>query len=409
MNILYISNGFSFTPTHASVVTTYEIVKRLSDKGHQLTVLVPNMGLKEANMQSEKPNNIEIHALTHFPFEVVQRNLVLNFLTNTLWYVFLSILALKKVKPKTFDIVISMYHPTHMATFCAYFLSHVLGLRLIIKEHDLIPWLTDPNRKRRVYKRLMTVLNILVVKRGDIILVQNNERKRLVERFYGVREEKLILFANGVDVNKFRPGNNGSSLRTTLELENDKILLYSGTITKIRGLNNVIQALPIVIKEHPRIKVLMVGDGSEKQNLIDLATRLKVRDFIRFVESVDHELVPKFVSVADIAIGSLKSSFENSISFPIKILEYMACGKPVLACYKGASSDLVINGYNGILVHEGDTPELALTILRLICDENLTKELGDNARKHVEKFHDWNALVTKLDGVIKEQAAFPHR
>jgi len=409
MNILYISNGFSFTPTHASVVTTREIVKRLSDKGHQLTVLVPNMDPQKANMQSEKPNEIEVLALTHFSFEVVQRNLLLNLLTNTLWYVFLSMLALKMVKRKTFDIVISMYHPTHMATFCAYFLSRVLDLRLIIKEHDLIPWLTDPNRKKRVYKKLMTVLNILVVKRGNVVLVQSNERKRLVERFYGVREEKLILFANGVDVNKFRPGNNGSSVRTMLELENDKILLYSGTITKIRGLDNVIQALPIVIREHPRIKVLMVGDGPEKQNLIDLATRLKVRGFIKFVESVDHELVPKFVSLADITIGSLKSSYENSISFPIKILEYMACGKPVLACYKGASSDLVINGYNGILVHEGNTPELALTILRLIRDENLTKELGDNARTHVEKFHDWNALVTKLDGVIKEQVAFMHR
>jgi len=317
-------------------------------------------------------------------------------------------LALKKVKQKTFDIVISMYHPTHMATFCAYFLSRVLGLRLIIKEHDLNPWLTDPNRKRRVYKKLMTVLNILVVKHGDVILVQNNERKRLVERFYGAKEEKLFLFANGVDVNKFAPGNNRSSLRTTLGLENDKILLYSGTITKIRGLDHVIQALPVVISEHPRIKVLMIGDGPEKQNLINLATHLKVKDFIKFVKSVDHELVPRFVSVADIAIGSLKSSFENSISFPLKILEYMACGKPVLACYEGASRDLVINGYNGILVHEGDTTELALTILKLIRNENLTKELGDNARTHVEKFHDWDVLATKLDRILVEQAAFLH-
>ena len=311
MNILYVSNSFSFRPTHASVVTTYEIVKRLSTRGHQLTVLVPNMDLQQAKTQDETPNDIEICALTHFPYKVVQRNLLLYLLTNTLWYVFLSMLALKKVNQKTFDIVISMYHPTHMATFCAYFLSRVLGLRLIIKEHDLIPWLTDPNRKRRVYKKLMTVLNILVVKRGDLILVQNNERKRLVERFYGAKEEKLFLFANGVDVNKFAPGNNRSSLRTTLGLENDKILLYSGTITKIRGLDHIIQALPAVISEHPRIKVLMIGDGPEKQNLIDLATRLKVKDFIKFVESVDHELVPRFVSVADIAIGSLKSSFEN--------------------------------------------------------------------------------------------------
>jgi len=403
MNILYVSQYFSFKPKHAAAVTTHEIVKRLAEKGHNITICVPNASSDEIVSAEGDSFEIHVYALTHFPSYVIQKNNLLNLLTLTLWYFFLFMWVLKQAKKEKFDIAISMYHSTHIATPSAFVMSRVLKIPLIIKEHDLVPWFTDPNKLRKMYSKIITFISIPLLRRSSLVLVLSDERERIAQKAYGINKQKLSIFPNGVDVQRFRSYVD-SELSKSLGVEDNKVLLYAGMISEDRGLDNLIRTLPIVVANIPKTKLLIIGDGPEKTKIFKLAIDLKVDGFVDFIESVEHASVNRFISLADVTIGPLRSSIAHETSYPLKVLEYMACAKPVVAYSRSVSSDLIISGYNGVLVPDGDVGELASAIVKLMNNKRLADEIGRNARKYVEKVHDWNRLINKLDRLIKVEA-----
>jgi len=105
--------------------------------------------------------------------------------------------------------------------------------------------------------------------------------------------------------------------------------------------------------------------------------------------------------MSDVTIGPLKASVGTFGSVPRKVLEYMACAKPVVACYASVSHDLIIDGYNGFLIHPGKTGKLAAVISKIIGDPNLVAEVGQNARESVEKLYDWDIVVNDFEKVLR--------
>jgi len=79
----------------------------------------------------------------------------------------------------------------------------------------------------------------------------------------------------------------------------------------------------------------------------------------------------------------------------------MACAKPVVACYGSVSHDLIIDGYNGFLVHSGKTEELASVISKIIDHPNLVAKVGQNARESVEKLYDWDIVMNDFEKVLR--------
>jgi len=144
----------------------------------------------------------------------------------------------------------------------------------------------------------------------------------------------------------------------------------------------------------------LLGEGSEKRKLVDLSRHLKIAKSVVFMSEVGHNDMPAYISLADVAIGPLTAFRISMGTMPIKVIEYMACGKPVVGCFDGAAEDLIIDGYNGILITPENADELSSAVLRLLSDGDLAKKLGMNARKHVETFFDWNVITEKLEGIL---------
>jgi len=401
MNILYVSQVYSSEPKHAAVVTTHEIVKRLAERGHKVTMLVPNFDNDRCARSTTNKltlyDNVDIIAFTSLSDDVLKENLLSYGLACTAWYAPLIVKALKRAN---FDVIISMYHPSHLATLSGYILSNFLKLPLLVKVHDLLPDLTDPNFFRRIHKKAMFKLNLTFLRKSDFVLVQSTEWLDLAKRVYGINLKKIILFPTGVDVNRFNPEIASDDLRKTLGLEDKRILLFTGQISRDRGLDRLIEAMPKIVNEESDVRFIVLGKGPEKSRLVDLSRRLKVDKFTLFLGEVSHESIPKYVSLADVAIGPLAALAITMGTIPKKVLEYLACGKPVVACHGGVSKDLVIDDYNGLLVNPSDVDELSLAIIRLLKDRKLAKTLGENARRHVERLYNWNAIET-LDEVLK--------
>lgn len=399
MNILYLSQVYSSKPTHAAAVTTYEIVKRLAERGHKVTVLVPNFdhdgSLKLVTNQLRICDNIDVVAFTSSSDDLLQKNLLSYGLTCTALY---APLIAKVSKRTDFDVIISMYHPSHLATFSAHVLSRFLKIPWVVKVHDLLPDLTDPSVLRRTYKKVMFRLSSAFLKKADFVLVPSTEWVDLAARVYDVDVRKIVLFPTGVDLRMFNPKVKNDSIRETLGLKNKKVLLFIGMLSRDRGLDHLILAMPKVLEKAPEVRCLVIGKGPEKSRLLNLSRRLEVDKFIFFLDEVNHDLIPKYISLADVAIGPLTKLDITVGTFPIKVLEYLACGKPVVACRGSVSKDLVVNGYNGVLADTADVDELSEVIVNLINGGKFAKKLGENARNHVENLYDWNNVI----GILEE-------
>jgi len=402
MNVLYVTQHFSFSPTHAAAVTTYEIIKRLAEKGHKATMLAPYIeGHQPTSQVSVVPafsKNVKVIVSTRAPLDEAQENLLLYGLICSFGYVPLILKALRK--RTNYDVIISMYHPSHLATPAAYIISRLLKIPFIVKVHDLLPDVTDPNVWKRIYKKVIFKINSVFFKKANLLLVPSTEWIDLAMKVYGVSKNKLVLFPNGVDTTKFNPNIECSSLGKALGLEKRKTLVFVGKILRERGLECLIKALPNIVKKEPDLRLLIIGGGPGKTELFNLSKRFGVDEFLIFVNEVDHDSIPKYISLADIAIGPLAMLPITVGTFPIKVLEYMACGKPVVACFGGFSRDLVSKDHDCLLVHPEDVDELSSAILKLLREEDFAETLGVNARKHIERFYDWDVIINTLEEVL---------
>jgi len=401
--VLYVSNSFSFSPNHASAVTTYEIVRGLAENGHKITMLVPSL---EGDAPTEHTateravlENVDVVTALSVPADEAQESLLHLGLSCSVLFV---PLILKAVKRANYDVVISMYHPTHLATFAGLLIARVLKLPLLVKVHDLVSEADDPNFFRRTYKEAVFRLYSTFLRKGDIFLVPSVEWMSLLAKLYGVDEKRIILFPNGVNAAKFKPNADCKSLESELGLEDKKVVLYMGRISRIRALDCLVKALPSVVREEPEVRLVLIGEGEEKKRLADLSKNLGVDKFVLFLNEVDHDAIVRYICLADVAVGPLIALPVTVGTQPIKVLEYMACGKPVVSCYGGASKSLVIDGYNGLLIGSGNVEELGSAILRLLKDDGLAEKLGLNARRHIECYHDWNVITDRLDKMLSK-------
>jgi len=401
MNVLYVSNSWSFSPTHAAAVTTYEIVKGLAKKGHKVTVLVPTVEnselLKKGSVEPVVSENVKAISLG-FSVDHGKESFVFYGLSCSMFFVPLVLKALRR--RGEYDAVISMFHPSHLATFFAYLIARVMKAPLIVKVHDLLVDATDPSLLRRGYKKAMFRFYLRFLKRGDVFLVPSVEWVRLLARVYDVNKKRIVLFRNGADAVKFNSGVSCSSLRSALDLKDNKVVLYSGQVSRIRGLDYLVRSMVGVVKEVEDVRLLIVGDGGERSRLVVMVQQLGLDDCVLFLGSISHDFMPEYICSADVAIGPLVALPITVGTLPIKVIEYMACGKPVVACHDGASKELVVDGYNGVLIDSGDVGGLSSALIRLLNDAEFARNLGVSARKHVEKYHDWNVITAELDRLL---------
>jgi len=388
----------------ASSITTRGIIKKLMEKGHEITLLVPKRCSEQAlicsSMRFENNSKVTIvRTPTFVSSYLIDKSRRMRTLVLSVSHIFLVLKGLKVCKQKRYDLIISQHHSSHFASLSALLLSQVFKLPLIVRTHDIYDLASGFFES--LYLRLLDKIYRAVLRLADYVCVVSNPLRLMVVQTHKLREDKVLVFPNAVDIKTFRPNMNASSLRRALGVEGRKILLFAGRITEERGLALLIKALPKIVAEKSDVMVLVVGEGSQKSYLERLAMELRVEEFVRFIQPVSHIKMPKFISLSEVTVGPLVATLDTLGSVPRKVLEYMACAKPVVVCRGGVSSDLIIQGYNGFLIPPEDTDELASVILKLVNNSDLAKEIGSNAREYVEQFYDWDKLMDEFDGVLQ--------
>ena len=176
-------------------------------------------------------------------------------------------------------------------------------------------------------------------------------------------------------------------------------LLYFGTLADWQGLEVVIRALPKILEQHP-IRLLIVGRGRSRQRklLSKQIRKLGVEGSVIVQPAVPHHEIPALIAEADICIAPLGLNDRNVTqgACPIKLLEYMAAGRPLLASNMPIVRELVREDVDALLFSANDPDDLARQTLALLKDVELSKRLAESASARVLTKFTWHESQKKL-------------
>ncbi|KPJ58989.1 MAG: hypothetical protein AMJ42_02355 [Deltaproteobacteria bacterium DG_8] len=229
----------------------------------------------------------------------------------------------------------------------------------------------------------------------DHYIAVSESVKRYIVQKSKIPVEKISVIYNGVNVRKHNSLQT-QNVKAPFDIEaKDMILMTVGRLQKQKGHYYLFHAILKVRKEVAKIKLLIIGEGEEENNLKNLAESLDLTDQIIFT-GLRFD-VENILSMAKIFI--LPSLWEG---MPNTLLEAMAAGRPVIATDVGGVPELVINGETGVLVPPKDSDALASAIIDLLQDELKAEKMGEVGRVRVEKIFNISKTLEKTENLYRE-------
>ena len=195
----------------------------------------------------------------------------------------------------------------------------------------------------------------------------------------GVDPEKISVVPNGVDTSRFTP--DGPS---ALGFRDRFVIGFVGSLKPWHGIDVLLEAFRDLAND-PRAHLLVVGEGPEARAIDALATEMP--DRVTRV-AVDHDEVPAYLRAMDVTVAPYPPG-ENFYFSPLKVLEYLAAGRPVVASDIGQVSELIDHGLTGLLVPPGDARALTLALQTVAADPDLARRLSGNAHRVATREHTW--------------------
>lgn len=234
-------------------------------------------------------------------------------------------------------------------------------------------------------KSFLFIEHILAMKMPANLIIMTNDGTRgdKVLEVLGVPQEKFLFLMNGVNHNMYDPSLDQNALKRELGLNTTThVLLTVSKLAYWKRVDRAIRALPAVISVIDDVVLIVVGDGPERDNLIKLAEQLGVADFVKFVGSIPHSEVKKYLHTADVFLSLYDLS---NLGNPL--LEAMVCGRCIVTLNDGSISDLITPGQTGMLVDPSTISDaLPKIIVQLLQNRDLRESLGGRAREYAEQY-----------------------
>ena len=215
----------------------------------------------------------------------------------------------------------------------------------------------------------------------------------------GVPSHQIVVMPNGANFEKFHPGIDGSEIKEKYKLNGKLVLGFTGTLWRWHGLDFLLHTLSKIDIRSEKLHLLVVGDGRYRSKLEELTGRLGLERFVTFTGKVPHDEIPKYIAAMDITILPAERRRHAS---PMKILEYMAMGKPVIAPRMTNIEEIIEDGKDGILFDPDNGEDLKRAILVLTKDKELRIKLGQEARRKIVNKLNWINNARKVLEIYNE-------
>jgi len=219
---------------------------------------------------------------------------------------------------------------------------------------------------------------------------------------YGISETKINVIENGVNTDIFKLIDKKQAVERLGLDQNFNYVCFVGGLAPWHGVQYLIDAAPLVLKQVPNTKFLIVGDGPMKGELVEQVNNLKLSDSVIFTGRVPHVVIPYYISASDLCAAPFIPGRNTKTGLsPLKIYEYLACGKPVVASNLSGIKELITESYGGVLVEPQNAEEFGLAIVQLLMTDPKERPRPYLLSKYISKHHSWVKVAQRTENVLK--------
>jgi glycosyltransferase involved in cell wall biosynthesis len=340
-------------------------------------------------------NGIEIYR--HPVLKIGNKNfgLILEYLVA---FLFELLLTAKIFLKKPFHIIHAANPPDHIFLIALFY--KLFGIKFIFDHHDLSPelYLTKFSNKKDIIYKTLILFEKFSCKLADAVISTNNSYRRIVINRHKINRDKIFVARNDPKISEFSLNRK----HLTNESNTKKTILYVGAINFQDGVDQLLYIIKYLIKELNRNNFIchVVGGGESLNSVENLSKKLGLKSFVNFTGPIiDRREVIKHLFSADICVEPAPDNEINRHSTFIKMMEYMAAGKPIVAF------DLFETRYStdnhAILIKSGDIEGFAHALKKLMDNPLLGERLGRSAQERIHSQLNWENSAQNLRRAYK--------
>ena len=389
MHILLIHQAFT-SLNEPGGTRHHEFARFLAKQGHQVSIIASPISYltgkttQSHQVKKEMEGKISIYRACTYP------NLHKSFVHRLLSYFSFMISSFFiSLKIKNVDIVWGTSPPIFQG-FTAWLVSKLKRVPFLLEIRDLWPAfaIAVGVLKNKLLISLSLWLERFLYQHADKIIVNSPGYIEHVQLKGG---QNVTLIPNGSDTTAFTPTNT-IQIRKELGWADKFILLYAGAHGMSNDLPVVLQAAKL-IEKYNDIKIVFIGDGKEKSNLIYLAKSLRLSN-VEFINPVPKNKITEYLQAADVCIAILKPIELYKTTYPNKVFDYMAAGKPIILAIDGVIREVVESAACGIFCEPGNPRAIANAVLDMYNNRSQLAEIGEHGKMYLEQNFD-RALIAK--------------
>ena len=284
--------------------------------------------------------------------------------------------------------------------------ARLVGAQCVCEVNgEPVPDWSETDRKFK--KRLKHWLASLALSRCDRVVVLTNGLRDLVVRRYCVAAERVAVLPSGTDTSLFVPQDASACRRRIgVDLERDYIG-FVGSFYRYQGLLCLLEAMAIVRRTMPSVHLLLIGDGEAAPELKQQADRLGLNPYITWAGRIPYHDVPTWIGATTLCVAPFRG--DRGETSPVKIFDYLACGKPVIASAIPSVYATFVQEAGIAWVPPDDPAELAQEVLALLNDPSRQVRMAAIGRRFVEQGYGWTYLTNRLkEWLATEQPSIHH-
>jgi len=360
----------------------YQISLELLKRGHNVTVITSNeVDGKIYPLQMEVMQGIHVYRSPLFMQKFLRE----------VWFIPDIMRIFRHLRGD----VVHVHGYRCLSSCIAVYLAHFKHVPTVLTPHGIYPPRSFVNALLKlIFDR---TLGRLLLSFSDRIIALSEHNIRLILQI-GASTKKIAIVPNGVNIDEYT--NLQRSKKILDELGPDgPVLLYVGRIDWNKRLEKVVESMPLILKEFPSAKFVIVGpDYAEYANeLLDLAKKLKVEHSLVITRKVSRKKLLDFYSVANVFL--LPSSYEG---FGLSMLEAISSKIPVIASPSGGPGDILTHGVHALLLKESTPEEISKSVYMILTEQQLRETLVKNAFEVVRKKYTWKSVVDELELIYKQ-------
>ncbi len=387
-------------PGEAGGTRHFELARQLVKAGHGFSIVAGNVnyltGQRASAAVAEQYDGVRV--LRAYTLPLWHRGYAWRLLS---FFSFLLTSIPMALRAGPVDLVMGTTPPIFQAV-AAWIVAVLRRRPLLLEVRDLWPeFAIDIGllRNRALIALARRLERFLYCRASHLLVNSPAYRDYLIAK--GVSGARITLIPNGAEVQMFDPADNSADLRRELGLEHNFVVTYAGAMGMANDLDTVLEAAALLLGSN--VHFLLVGDGKERARLETAARARNLRN-VTFLGAQPKSRVPAVLAASNACLAILKNIPMFRTTYPNKVFDYMAAGRPTLLAIDGVIRQVIEAAGAGIFVPPGDAAALAAAIHRLRGDPQLCKSMGTAARAYVVQHFNRSRQGEDFDRLISALA-----